>query len=220
MNNVSATSSTEFIQHHISKFSVLRPLTMVLKQWLFQRKMNEVYSRGGLSSYALFLLVLTVIHEHKFESSEALGRYLVQFLRQWGSPTAFSDIIRPLHGYLDKSVLNWKDPYQPFSLCTSIHYFLMKGIQDPVNEHNCIGRQTFSIRDIQQEWQLSLNALSAAIDEYERNINGGREKSILASIVGLTTRYVYLGFSDVGNMKAENKLIAFRFQKLVLHHDQ
>lgn len=192
MNNVSATSSTEFIQHHISKFSVLRPLTMVLKQWLFQRKMNEVYSRGGLSSYALFLLILRVVHEHKFESSEALGRYLVQFLRQWGSPTAFSDIIRPLHGYLDKSVLHWKDPYQPFSLCTSIHCFLMKGIQDPVNEHNCIGRQTFSIRDIQQEWQLSLNALSAAIDEYERNINGGKEKSILASIVGLTTRYVRL----------------------------
>jgi hypothetical protein len=65
-----------------------------------------------------------------------------------------------------------------------------KGIQDPVNEQNSIGQQTFSIREIQQEWQLSLNALSAAIDEYERNIDGGRDKSILASIVGLTTRYV------------------------------
>ena len=66
---------------------------------------------------------------------------------------------------------------------------LMKGIQDPVNEQNFIGRQTFSIREIQQEWQLSLNALSVAIDEYAMNINGGKERSLLASIVGLTTRY-------------------------------
>lgn len=131
MNNVSATSSTEFVQYHLSKSSILRPLTMVLKQWLFQRKMNEVYSRGGLSSYALFLLVLTVVHQHDFESSEALGRYLVQFLRQWGSPTAFSDIIRPLHGRLDKSVLNWQDPYQPFSLCISPRYFLTKASKIP-----------------------------------------------------------------------------------------
>jgi hypothetical protein len=58
-----------------------------------------------------------------------------------------------------------------------------------VNEDNCLGGQTFSIREIQQEWQLSHNALSIAIDEYETNFNGGREKSILASILGLTTRY-------------------------------
>ena len=45
MNNVSATSSTEFIQQHLADSHILRPLTMVLKQWLFQRKMNEVYTR-------------------------------------------------------------------------------------------------------------------------------------------------------------------------------
>ena len=121
MNNVSATSSTEFVQQQMSRSFILRPLIMVLKQWLFQRKMNEVYNRGGLSSYALFLLVLTVVHQHPFESTspkEALGWYLVQFLRQWGNPMAFSDIIRPLNRYLDKSVVNWVNYYQPYSLCT------------------------------------------------------------------------------------------------------
>src|SRR5271154_6275784 len=165
MNNVSATSSTDFVQRHLTQTPLLRPLTMILKQWLFQRKMNEVYSRGGLSSYALFLLVLTTVHQHHFvDSEEAIGRYLLQFLRQWTSPTAFENIIRPLHGYIRKQEMD-------YSLC----------IEDPVNETNWIGRQTFSIREIQQEWKLSLNALMAAIDEY----NGG---SLLASIVGLTTR--------------------------------
>ena len=123
MNNGSATASTTFIQHHLSLFPVLRPLTVVLKQWLFQRKMNEVYTRGGLSSYALFLLVLTIVHRHRFErmfpSEELVGRYLVQFLRQWSDPTAFAEIIRPLQSSLNKSALNWEEPYQPFALCIS-----------------------------------------------------------------------------------------------------
>jgi hypothetical protein len=65
----------------------------------------------------------------------------------------------------------------------------MTGIQDPVNEENYIGRQTFSAQEIQQEWHLSEIALSAAINEYAMDINGGRKLSLLASIVGLTTRY-------------------------------
>src|SRR5271169_5043750 len=120
MNNVSATSSTDFVQHHLLQTPLLRPLTMVLKQWLFQRKMNEVYLRGGLSSYALFLLILTTVHNHDDESiptDESLGRVLMEFLQQWTPPTAFADVIRPLDGFLDRSALNWEDPYQPFSLC-------------------------------------------------------------------------------------------------------
>jgi|SRR5579859_7540401 len=130
MNNVSATASTQFIQQRISETPVLRPLTMVLKQWLFQRKMNEVYLRGGLSSYALFLLVLTGVHQHNIvdtsPANEVLGRYLLQFLRQWGAPTAFSAIIRPLKGPEEKQEEGWEDVYQPFSMC----------IQPPVSSHS------------------------------------------------------------------------------------
>lgn len=194
INNASATSSTAFVTNYLRKWPTLRRLTILLKQWLFQRRMNEVYTRGGLSSYALFLLILTIVNqfdERAFPSGQGCGRYLVQFLREWGAPTAFSDVIRPLHGSIDKSVLHWDDPSNPFTLCRSprFSWALMEGIQDPVNEENCIGRQTFSIREIQQEWQVSLNALSAAMNDYEKDVNDGRKKSILASIVGLTTRY-------------------------------
>lgn len=192
MNNGSATASTTFIQHHLSLFALLRPLTMVLKQWLFQRKMNEVYTRGGLSSYALFLLVLTIVHRHRFEriypAEELVGRYLVQFLHQWSEPTAFSEIIRPLKSSLKKSDIHWGELYQPFLLCMDVFDLLIVGIQDPVNEENYIGNQTFSIREIQQEWRLSMNALTVAIEEYTKDINNGRKSSLLGSIVGLTTR--------------------------------
>jgi non-canonical poly(A) RNA polymerase PAPD5/7 len=168
---------------------------MVLKQWLFQRKMNEVYSRGGLSSYALFLLVLTLVHRNTIScpSEETLGRYLLHFLQQFSDPTTFTEIIRPLEPSFDKSALNWQDLYQPLSLCISL-VSLIIGIQDPVNPTNCIGRQTFSIKEIQREWHQSHNALTVAIKEYDDDINGGRERSLLASIVGLTTRYTTEGY--------------------------
>ena len=192
MNNGSATASTTFIQHHLSLFPPLRPLTMVLKQWLFQRKMNEVYTRGGLSSYALFLLVLAIVHRHRFEriypAEELVGRYLFQFLDQWSEPTAFSEIIRPLKSSLEKSDIHCGELYHPFSLCMDVFDLLIVGIQDPVNEQNYIGNQTFSIREIQQEWRLSMNALTVAIEEYTNDINNGRKSSLLGSIVGLTTR--------------------------------
>lgn len=193
MNNISATASTQFVQHHLLQSPILRPLTMVLKQWLFQRKMNEVYTRGGLSSYALFLLVFTVLYEHSFEvehPEEAIGKYLVQFLQQWSDPNAFASLIHPIHGHAQKPILNWEDAHQPFSLCMLHREPADEGIQDPVNEMNFIGRQTFSIREIQQEWELSLNALKVALEEYHMDINGGRQRSLLASIVGLSTRLI------------------------------
>ena len=121
MNNGSATASTSFIQHHLSITPLLRPLTMILKQWLFQRKMNEVYSRGGISSYALFLLVLRTVKQHQFEEyapEELLGRYLVQFLQQWSAADAFEQVIRPLPSPTPKR-LDWVDSYQPDGLCMS-----------------------------------------------------------------------------------------------------
>ena len=64
-----------------------------------------------------------------------------------------------------------------------------------MNEENWIGGQTFSIREIQEEWGLSFTALNVAMEEHIGDINGGRGKSLLASIVGLTTRYPPLSFS-------------------------
>jgi non-canonical poly(A) RNA polymerase PAPD5/7 len=125
INNISATSSTEFIQRHLFKNPILRPLTIVLKQWLFQRQMNEVYSRGGLSSYALFLLILTVTHEREYSSDEDIGKTLFQFLKQWSHPTGFSKIIRPLEGPLEKPVRTWEDMYQPYLLCISVYMRLI-----------------------------------------------------------------------------------------------
>jgi DNA polymerase sigma len=124
INNVSATSSTEFIQRHLSESTLLRPLTLVLKQWLFQRKMNEVYSRGGLSSYALFLLILTITHQSDFDGD--IGRCLLEFLKKWSHLTAFSKIIRPLQEPIEKPIVTWEDMYEPYLLCTSLKMILTK----------------------------------------------------------------------------------------------
>ena len=150
MNNGSATASTHFVLQTVSQYPILRPLTILLKQWLLQRKMNEVY-QGGLSSYALFLLVLTTVRQQfPCPHKEALGRALFQFFHQWATP------VHPLGLF----------------------------IRDPVNPENVIGHQSFSFPEIQLQWEMSFNALNAALTDYD----GNRERSLLSSILGLTTR--------------------------------
>ena len=128
MNNISATLSTEFTSHHLSLQPLLRHLTQVLKQWLFQRKMNEVYSRGGLSSYALFLLILTTVHRSpaimQFPAEERLGRYFVELLRYWSTPEAVAEVIRPLKPTTDE---DWPELFQPYGLCTLPVLYVFRG---------------------------------------------------------------------------------------------
>jgi len=90
--------------------------------------MNEVYSRGGLSSYALFLLILTTVHRSpaimEFPAEERLGRYFVEFLRYWSTPEAVAEVIRPLNPPMDE---DWPELFQPYGLCTLPLLYMFRG---------------------------------------------------------------------------------------------
>ncbi|XP_011004632.1 PREDICTED: poly(A) RNA polymerase protein 2 isoform X3 [Populus euphratica] len=52
--------AAEFIKNAISKWPELRPLCLILKVFLQQRELNEVYS-GGISSYALLAMLMAML---------------------------------------------------------------------------------------------------------------------------------------------------------------
>ncbi|KAK3037945.1 hypothetical protein RJ639_031836, partial [Escallonia herrerae] len=52
--------AAEFIQDAISKWPQLRPLCLILKVFLQQRELNEVYS-GGIGSYALLAMLIAML---------------------------------------------------------------------------------------------------------------------------------------------------------------
>ena len=51
-----------------------------------------------------------------FPKEEFLGRWLWEFLRRWSEGEAFTMIVRPLRGELQK---DWRDLYNPCGLCMS-----------------------------------------------------------------------------------------------------
>lgn len=58
MNN--GVKSAEMIKHYMSVYPMLPKLVLVLKQFLAQRDMNEVFY-GGISSYSLILMVVSFL---------------------------------------------------------------------------------------------------------------------------------------------------------------
>lgn len=75
------------IRDYMDEFKPLRPLTLVIKQFLAQRGLNEVYT-GGLGSYAIMLMVLSFLQMHPrpdVNSAKAnLGVLLIEFLELYG----------------------------------------------------------------------------------------------------------------------------------------
>lgn len=58
MNN--GVKSAELIKEYKAKYSVLSKLVLVLKQFLLQRDLNEVFT-GGISSYSLILMTISFL---------------------------------------------------------------------------------------------------------------------------------------------------------------
>lgn len=68
MNN--GVKSAELINSFKRRFPVLEKLVMVLKQFLLQRDLNEVFT-GGISSYSLILMTISFLQVsfHKLSNS-------------------------------------------------------------------------------------------------------------------------------------------------------
>lgn len=70
MNN--GVKSAEMIKHYMSVYPMLSKLVLVLKQFLAQRDMNEVFY-GGISSYSLILMVVSFLQVFKFVCGASLS---------------------------------------------------------------------------------------------------------------------------------------------------
>ena len=76
-----------YVRYMVTTHAGLHPLTVVLKQLLVERGLNDPYS-GGLSSFALVLLIAFVLQRRRVRNGsdvdEDLGAALEEFLRFFG----------------------------------------------------------------------------------------------------------------------------------------
>ncbi|MEQ2191293.1 Terminal nucleotidyltransferase 4A [Xenoophorus captivus] len=86
-NMKSGVKAASFIKDYLKKYPVLPYLIFVLKQFLLQRDLNEVFT-GGISSYSLILMVISFLQLHPRidarDPNQNLGMLLIEFFELYG----------------------------------------------------------------------------------------------------------------------------------------
>ncbi|KAJ2701868.1 hypothetical protein FB645_004499 [Coemansia sp. IMI 203386] len=144
----------------------LRPLILIIKHFLSQRSMNEVYT-GGMGSYAISLLATSLFQMHPrimsggLEISKNLGVLLVEFFELYGKRFNYDRVcisVREKGQYLDKRSVGFINYQQPFLL----------SIEDPCDTTNDVTRGTYGITRIRQTFSGAYDLISNSIFAYHQ----------------------------------------------------
>ncbi|KAA8526835.1 hypothetical protein F0562_008936 [Nyssa sinensis] len=166
--------AAEFIKDAISKWPPLRPLCLILKVFLQQRELNEVYS-GGIGSYALLAMLIAMLrslHEGQTSLEHNLGILLVNFFYIYGRKLNTSDVGVSCNGagtFFLKSSRGFSIKGRPFLI----------SIEDPQAPENDIGKNSFNYFQVRSAFAMAFSTLTNT-----KTILGlGPNRSILGTII-------------------------------------
>jgi len=166
LNNDSGLHTGAYIKQMVDAFPPLRPLTMVLKVFLSQRRLNETYT-GGIGSFVLSSLIVSFLQQRirlcksrDVTLSWNLGSLLLDFLQLYGSSFNYVHTgisITNNGSYFEKrrrSGGEWgADPGRPNLL----------SIENPMQPELDMGRNSFQMPKIRRAFEHALQLLSAAL---------------------------------------------------------
>ncbi|KAL0968600.1 hypothetical protein UPYG_G00269040 [Umbra pygmaea] len=183
-NMKNAVKAAALIKDYKKKYPVLPQLVLVLKQFLLQRDMNEVFT-GGISSYCLFLIAVSFLQLHSREDpcspNANAGVLLIEFFELYGRHFNYLKTgIRIKDGgcYLSKDEVqkNMLDGYTP-----SLLY-----IEDPLQPGNDVGRSSYGAMQVKQVFDYAYMVLSHAVSPIAKFYPSNRSESILGRIIRVT----------------------------------
>ncbi|KYN06222.1 PREDICTED: non-canonical poly(A) RNA polymerase PAPD5-like [Cyphomyrmex costatus] len=187
MNN--GVKSAELINSYKRQYPVLEKLVMVLKQFLLQRDLNEVFT-GGISSYSLILMTISFLQLHPRRDIHSpntnLGVLLIEFLELYGRKFNYVKTgIRIKDGgqYISKEEIqrDMIDGHRPSLLC----------IEDPLTPGNDIGRSSYGALYVKSAFNWAYCILSQAANPSNILINDASKVSILGRIIRVTDEVIY-----------------------------
>ncbi|XP_028317690.1 terminal nucleotidyltransferase 4A isoform X2 [Gouania willdenowi] len=177
-----------FIKDYVKKYPVLPYLIFVLKQFLLQRDLNEVFT-GGISSYSLILMVISFLQLHPRidarNPSENLGVLLIEFFELYGRHFNYLKTgIRIKNGgaYIAKEEMMklMINGYRPSMLC----------IEDPLLPGNDVGRGSYGAMHVKQVFDYAYTILSHAVSPLARSYPNKDCESTLGRIIRLTQEVI------------------------------
>ncbi|CAH1780091.1 unnamed protein product [Owenia fusiformis] len=186
-NMVNGVRSAKLIKEFMHEYPNLKFLVLVLKQFLLQRELNEVFT-GGISSYSLILLTVSFLQLHpRIDAASPhanLGVLLIEFFELYGRNfNYFKTGIRIKDGgsYLSKDEMQKRmdNGYRPSLLC----------IEDPLQTGNDIGRSSYGAIHVKQAFEYAYLQLSHAAAPQNTHLQKGRD-SLLGRIVRVTDEVV------------------------------
>ncbi|URE33177.1 Nucleotidyltransferase domain [Musa troglodytarum] len=176
----SGPRAADFIKAAVQKIPPLRPLCMILKVFLHQRELNEVYS-GGIGSYALLVMLIVFLQMHwRGQDSREyhqpmehnLGILLVGFFEFFGRKLNSWDVGISCNSKSlffvknDKGFMNLDKPY-------------LLSIEDPQAPDNDIGRNSYNYYKVRSALAMAYSTLTDA----KAIMRLGPQRSVLGTII-------------------------------------
>merc|ERR1739838_142633 len=156
-NMESGVTSVSLIKEFIREFPALKPLVLLLKQFLLQRDMNEVWT-GGISSYGLILMTVNFLQMREPQEKLDLGQLLIEFFDLYGTKFNYNKCtIRVKDGgsYIKKEEMQQQMEGRGIPSLLSI--------EDPLTPSNDIGRSSYGADKVKLAFAYAYRILSRAI---------------------------------------------------------
>lgn len=180
-NVETAVKAAQFIKSYLKKYTVLPPLIFVLKQFLLQRDLNEVFT-GGISSYSLILMAISFLQLHpRIDTRRAninLGILLIEFFELYGRDFNYMKtgiLVKDGGAYLSKEEMlkAMGNGNRPSMLC----------IEDPIQPGNDVGRSSYGVLKVKQVFDFAYMVLSHGVSPLARAYPNKEYDSTLGRII-------------------------------------
>jgi DNA polymerase sigma len=178
----------ELVTDTLSHYPMLRSVVLVLKQFLLDKGLLTAYT-GGISSYCLFLMVTRYLQETSDSGWSDPGVILMGFLDFYGNhfDPRSTGISVKRNEYFNRSKdedLHYRDRHERIQIAyptKSRSYAKSRPfsfdplfVEDPISEHNNVGRNSFRINQVQRLCSDAHRALVASL-EWDMNCASNSE---------------------------------------------
>uniref|UniRef100_A0A4W4GRE4 Terminal nucleotidyltransferase 4A n=1 Tax=Electrophorus electricus TaxID=8005 RepID=A0A4W4GRE4_ELEEL len=187
-NVETGVKAAHFIKDYVKKYTVLPYLIFVLKHFLLQRDLNEVFT-GGISSYSLILMVISFLQLHPRIDARTpnanLGVLLIEFFELYGRHFNYLKTgIRIKNGgaYVAKEdmVKAMSIGSRPSMLC----------IEDPLLPGNDVGRSSYGAMQVKQVFDYAYIVLGHAVSPLANSYPNKDSDSTLGRIIKVTQEVI------------------------------
>jgi len=186
-NMASGLKAVELIKMYKKEYPPLPKLIYVLKQFLLQRDLNEVFT-GGLSSYCLIMMVVSFLQlhprQHAADTAANLGVLLIEFFELYGRSFNYTSTAIRVRGdgsYLPKEEMEMDMPggQKPSLLC----------IEDPLQTGNDVGKSSYGALQVRQAFDWAYGQLTRSVSQKGSSLSSPSTLSKILKIDAATIEY-------------------------------